>query len=494
MKIEFEFVHDSNNSKIWIIEKKDKKIIIEYGKKGSKLQKKISSFSTTEKATNEYNKRIKEKLNKGYEKVTKKSSKKSSKKINPAISIETNNKFIDFLKIIVDKVGDEMDRFYQLYKSKKTGEEFPWELYNKNMSLFYNKKYKNIPTQIEKFQNKKILPYLKSGIIVKKINTKIKEDLLNLIDKYSNKINKDYHPGSNNKVLDIVHPSLYPLITNNKPNKNKLDFWNRPYEDSKYQWLPSEFKIDSTGKCTIETYINNLPITEKPLYEQIEKLFELVLPYFEDIWSYSNTFNFYDGDWDLKYKDIGVLKKLNLKNRNLQVITKIVKISLKNNDDLLGAWHVEGMSHENIVATATCTLEQDDKFNTDLYFKRMYSAQEVGDIHDAMCQDMPKEISNLLHTTLVPLGKTKITDGTIVVFPNSHIHKVDMRSSIKTEQTRTIIVFWLINPEITITSTKDVGQQKYSIDKAHKERLKLMEERTYYKQTFNQRDLNLCEH
>ena len=45
MKIEYEFVHDSNNSKIWIIEKKDKKIIIEYGKKGSKLQKKISSSS-----------------------------------------------------------------------------------------------------------------------------------------------------------------------------------------------------------------------------------------------------------------------------------------------------------------------------------------------------------------------------------------------------------------------------------------------------------------
>ena len=43
--------------------------------------------------------------------------------------------------------------------------------------------------------------------------------------------------------------------------------------------VPSEFKIDKFGKCKIESYINNLPITETVLYE--------------NIWSYSNTFEFY---------------------------------------------------------------------------------------------------------------------------------------------------------------------------------------------------------
>ena len=62
------------------------------------------------------------------------------------------------------------------------------------------------------------------------------------------------------------------------------------------------------------------------------------------------------------------------------------------------------------------------------------------------------------------------------------------------EVSRTIIVFWLINPNIKIISTKDIAQQDYDIKKAYKNRLELMKERTYYKQTFNQRELNLCEH
>jgi len=69
-----------------------------------------------------------------------------------------------------------------------------------------------------------------------------------------------------------------------------------------------------------------------------------------------------------------------------------------------------------------------------------------------------------------------------------------MKTSSKLEQSRTIIVFWLINSNIRITSTKDIKQQNYSLLKAHEIRLNLMKERTYHKQTFNQRELNLCEH
>jgi hypothetical protein len=69
-----------------------------------------------------------------------------------------------------------------------------------------------------------------------------------------------------------------------------------------------------------------------------------------------------------------------------------------------------------------------------------------------------------------------------------------MKTSSKLEQSRTIIVFWLINSNIRITSTKDIKQQNYSLSKAHETQLNLMKERTYHKQTFNQRELNLCEH
>jgi hypothetical protein len=59
-----------------------------------------------------------------------------------------------------------------------------------------------------------------------------------------------------------------------KSKQKKVDFFKRPYESSKYQWLPSEFKIDSNRNCEITSYINNLPISEKSMYDTISKLFE----------------------------------------------------------------------------------------------------------------------------------------------------------------------------------------------------------------------------
>lgn len=56
-----------------------------------------------------------------------------------------------------------------------------------------------------------------------------------------------------------------------------------------------------------------------------------------------------------------------------------------------------------------------------------------------------------------------------------------MKTSRNSEQSRTIIVFLLINPNIKITSTKDIKQQNYSLSKAHETRLNLMNEITYHK-------------
>ena len=84
------------------------------------------------------------------------------------------------------------------------------------------------------------------------------------INNFAKNSKKDFHPFSNKKVRDLVHPSLYPYIKgkskisidmkNNNINENKkTDYWNRPYEKSKYQWLPSEFVIDDKGKCRIDS-------------------------------------------------------------------------------------------------------------------------------------------------------------------------------------------------------------------------------------------------
>jgi hypothetical protein len=109
-------------------------------------------------------------------------------------------------------------------------------------------------------------------------------------------------------------------------------------------------------------------------------------------------------------------------------------------------------------------------------------------------QHPPGVIYDLYHDNLVPIGKADIKAGSLVVFPNNFVHKVDMHNSTDAPLTRTILVFWLVNPDETIKSTKDILQQDYEWEEVEKVRLELMKERTFYKQTFNQREINLCEH
>ena len=413
-------------------------------------------------------------------------------------NIEVINNYINYLIKLAKKYEDYQEKLYIIFPEKIDNKyqyenEMDYDYFIRDkMKEYHTKNNKSIEKYINFLQNKNISSFYKSGIIVKNIPKKIKISLLNSINNYSDKLVIDYHPGSENKVIDIVHPSIYPLITNIKKSFLDKDYWGRPYENSKYQWLPSEFNISEDGKCKIESYINNLPITETEIYNNIEKIFEFILPQFENIWSYINAVKLFVGHDIIKENNIKY-KELSLKNRNLQVITKIVKIKLNEKDTLEGAWHVEGMSHENIVATTSCTLEQDHNFNAKLLFKRKYTINEANKLIYGI-HNTTKELKKILNEGFVPLGNYNLKDGSLIVFPNSHIHKLDMSNTDKSIKTRTIIVFWLINPDIKIKSTKDIKQQKYDIKKAYNIRLKLMQERRLYKNTFNIRDLNLCEH
>ena len=119
---------------------------------------------------------------------------------------------------------------------------------------------------------------------------------------------KDWHPGSNQQVLDIVHPSLYPIIKGKTKKTQKsynLSEWNefigllgdevvtghakhvtgeRAKYKSNYQWIPAEFNVDKDGKVTIESYINNLhPIKHKKVYELIAVIFEQFIGLFNKV-------------------------------------------------------------------------------------------------------------------------------------------------------------------------------------------------------------------
>jgi len=110
---------------------------------------------------------------------------------------------------------------------------------------------------------------------------------------------KDWHPGSDGLVLDLVHPSLYPVVYDRTIGKSSgstaatvlvaPEFETRESRSTSesFQWLPSDFSVDHDGKVTLTSpYINNVhPTKHKELYSVIPEILQHALPMFERVLS-----------------------------------------------------------------------------------------------------------------------------------------------------------------------------------------------------------------
>ncbi|KAF9523655.1 hypothetical protein CPB83DRAFT_862555 [Crepidotus variabilis] len=140
---------------------------------------------------------------------------------------------------------------------------------------------------------------------------------------------KDWHPGSNEMVWDLVHPSLWPLVYGRSrvllegqiaaledcidrcgqgevppvpPDEDTrdieelrrfLDPISQKAYSNKFQWLPCE--VDISGKRSrIVSYINNLHPKETRLYDSIAKLVDASIP----LWNVTLTPFSRDFDFD----------------------------------------------------------------------------------------------------------------------------------------------------------------------------------------------------
>ncbi|KAL2844164.1 hypothetical protein BJY01DRAFT_215221 [Aspergillus pseudoustus] len=132
---------------------------------------------------------------------------------------------------------------------------------------------------------------------------------------------KDYHPNSGDTVVDLVHPSLFPVIygrTRVLPDRvlglddcldsigqgevvpippqddakpilspnYQSDYFSRysnpPEYSTKFQWLPCEVELSETKECRIVSYINNAhPVAHRALYEAVEKILARTIPLWE---------------------------------------------------------------------------------------------------------------------------------------------------------------------------------------------------------------------
>lgn len=152
---------------------------------------------------------------------------------------------------------------------------------------------------------------------------------------------KDWHPGSDGTVLDLVHPSLFPLVyersrilpdsttnlddclnkigtgvvvpsplrqtaanrstqaagsnitrwlaRNRAPNEDNGSLWSH-----RFQWLPCNVSFPDGENAQIDSYINNLhPRDHADLYEVIEKIITKAVPF-----------------WNIVYQSVGYVGPL----------------------------------------------------------------------------------------------------------------------------------------------------------------------------------------
>ena len=352
------------------------------------------------------------------------------------------------------------------------------------------------------------------GLVDGALVERLRADVQQLLDREP----IDYHPGSGTKVRDLVHPSLFPYIEGRSVLLNSdlqretptHDRFGRPFESSRYQWLPTPFQVSAEGKVTAKAYINNLdPTRYAATYDDLAALLTTALPLLESVVGYVDSTEFWREECD-DIEHEGELPEsadqtqrpappTMLRGREILVIPKIVEYRLGAGESHEGVWHVEGMSHEHIIATCVYILDRDDALQGGLLrFKRAYTVEEAGRLFWNIDQCRPSPVAELVDEGTIPLGSIETPAGRLIVFPNSHIHKLSELSVAAgaTEGRRRVIVFWLVDPSVTIPSTRDVPPQQGIIpyQDALAIRLELMDERRRHKQSLNVRAVSLCEH
>ena len=388
---------------------------------------------------------------------------------------------------------------------------------------------------------------------------------------------KDYHPGSDGLVVDLVHPSLFCFVEHESIliNEETIDeqFLPQPEEappkkirkhytevtapSSKYRWMPSEFKVAADGAVSIDTYINNLhPIKHNDLYRVIGETFQKFIPLFNQTltdvvnwkgpiidlssfnWYGDQTFNSDDldgddydnayGEWE-KNREIFPVpipefkapnapeKVIDLKGETLQVIVKLANIELTPEQPKYkgGAWHVEGIDEERIVATGIYYYEMENITESKLIFRQsiedpfyeQYDDRGVRETYGLEDEDPLNQV----------LGNLIAEQGRCIVFPNIYQHLVAPFKLVdKTKPGfRKILVFFLVDPTVKIISTHNVLPQqpdwddvqpdapadkrrKMTREEAEAFREQLMFQRKYahneFQKEFYERPFSLCEH
>ncbi|GLD99161.1 hypothetical protein PINS_up007879 [Pythium insidiosum] len=315
---------------------------------------------------------------------------------------------------------------------------------------------------------------------------------------------KDWHPGSNNQVLDLVHPSLYCCVLGETAKISEAEAGDADLSpadrmhrmmflstkktdpasgDSGYQWIPSDFKVDNDGNVKIKSYINNLhPVHHQDMYESIERIFSGFVPLFDRVLSWlandsepkplvEDTTERNDVYYTVPtFPEVPSRSDIepecpttySVKGTTLQVITKIAEIHLTPENPTYpgGAWHIEGTETENIVATGIYYFGSKNITESKLSFRVIVQPPESahGDFA-GMATAYGLESDRAL---VQSLGAAVAVEDRCIVFPNTFQHKVEPFELTDPSKpgVRKILAFFIVDPSKKIHSTPVIPPQQ----------------------------------
>jgi hypothetical protein len=234
---------------------------------------------------------------------------------------------------------------------------------------------------------------------------------------------------------------------------------------------------------TIESYINNLDYRQHAaLYQSIARIFERFVPMFERTLTHllqpicsrlEYTYPMYSDDDEERQnpiqptigdfmEPIGATHHVSLRGRRLQVIVKLADIVLTPSNARYagGVWHVEGMRNESIVASGIYYYASHNITESRLHFRQAVKEPE----YEQDDRIGPEEVYGLrdegpLNQTL---GSVVTREGRCITFPNIYQHRVAPFSLSDPSRAgvRKILVFFLVDPAVSILSTASVAPQQ----------------------------------
>ncbi|MFD0366397.1 DUF4246 domain-containing protein [Streptomyces sp. NPDC127114] len=361
---------------------------------------------------------------------------------------------------------------------------------------------------------------------------------------------KDWHPGSDGQVLDLVHPSLFCLVR--EASGGPEDAWRNPTDryskhefSEKFQWLPTDVDVSDDGDVTFRSYVNNVhPEKHHELAAVLPDLFARFRPLLENVLTdlrhprplriEADPFGWYDSEpehpdrsaysdeeayaearraWSQELDDWWENRRpvvpdapaftapelpeasarVDLRGRRLQVIVKLATIHLtpEKPEYSGGSWHVEGMLNERIVSTGIYYWDSENITESRLSFRAAlddpyYEQNDDNGLREVYGLEDEDALNQVLGSASTPAGRC-------LAFPNVLQHRV---GSFRLEDPtrpghRKILAFFLVDPSEKIVSTSDVPpQQPWSETST----MTLAQAREYREQLMRERKFFVDEH